>query len=183
MNRNCSFIMLAVLAMTVSLAMVASAGKGPKLPSEGLTLIDLDGTKIQLTLDDLRKLPAVTEKQRICICADDNHFDGVCDYSGARLSKILDSAKNAQACGPKKKRNLYLIFKGTDEFQVIATWHEIHDAESGKRALVALEKNGAPLPDDEGKLRLVLPGDKFVARDIKCLASIQVCCAEGFVEK
>ena len=183
MNPHYSLIVLLGLAAIASAVMLASAAEGPKIPSDGLTIIDLDGTKVQLTPDDLRKLPAATEKQRIRVCADDSHFEGVSNYSGVHVSDVLSHAKNAQACGPKKKLNLFLIFRGTDGYQAITTWYDVNDAETGKRALVALEKNNAPLPDDEGKLRLILPGDKFVEREVKCLASIQVCCAEGFVEK
>lgn len=52
----------------------------------------------------------------------------------------------------------------------------------GRRALMALEKDGEPLPSFEGQFRLVLPGDKYVGRSVKWLEAIEVHGAEGFVD-
>ena len=51
----------------------------------------------------------------------------------------------------------------------------------GSRAIIMLDKDGEPLADNEGKFRVLFPGDKYVCRSVKCLDTIEIRCAEGFV--
>ena len=100
-----------------------------------------------------------------------------------RLSEILKKAKASVEAGDNKRENLYVVFKGTDGYQIIASWTELTMTSAGKRVLIALEMDSRPLPENEGKMRLVLPGDKWVGRSVKCLETIEIRCAEGYVEK
>jgi DMSO/TMAO reductase YedYZ molybdopterin-dependent catalytic subunit len=159
-----------------------SAAGGPNRSSESLTLVDLDGSKIQMSLEDLRKLPQEIEEECICV-GHSAGFIGIFDYSGVRLSEILEKAKAAKGANEYKQENIYVVFRGTDGYQVIASWTELTQTAEGKRILIALDKDAQPLPPLEGKLRLVLPGDKWVGRSVKCLETIEIRCAEGVVEK
>jgi DMSO/TMAO reductase YedYZ molybdopterin-dependent catalytic subunit len=159
-----------------------SAAGGPSRSSESLTLVDLDGSKIQMSLEDLRKLPQEIEEECICV-GHSAGFIGIFDYSGVRLSEILEKAKAAKGANEYKQENIYVVFRGTDGYQVIASWTELTQPAEGKRILIALDKDAQPLPPLEGKLRLVLPGDKWVGRSVKCLETIEIRCAEGVVEK
>jgi DMSO/TMAO reductase YedYZ molybdopterin-dependent catalytic subunit len=159
-----------------------AAGAGPDRSSMSLTLIDVDGTKTTFSVEDLRKMPQEFEEQCICV-GQSSGFIGIFDFGGVRLSKILESAKAAHASNDNKRENIIVVFKGTDKYQVIATWTELTMTSDGMRVLVALNKDLAPLPDNEGKMRLVLPGDKYVGRSVKCLETIELRLADGYVEK
>ena len=49
--------------------------------------------------------------------------------------------------------------------------------------MLVLEKDGELLPDTEGFVRLVLLGDKYVGRSVKCLERIEIRCADGVKPK
>jgi len=168
---------LAALSFTVQLAAAASLRT-----SESLTFIDWDGTTLTFSADDLRAMPQDVEKRLVC-AGESAGFIGIFDYSGVRLSRILEKAKASVNARDNKRENLYVVFKGTDGYQVIASWTELMETSGGKRVLIALEKDGQPLPELEGKMRLVLPGDKWVGRSVKCLDRIEIRCAEGYVAK
>lgn len=175
-------LIVTLLAIALTLAAPNAAGANPVRPSESLTLIDCDGTKVTLSFDELCKMPQDLEER--CVCAGESAgFVGIFDYSGVRLSHILEKAKASVNCRDNKRENLYVVFKGTDGYQVIASWTELTTTSDGKRVLVALEKDSKPLSEDEGKMRLVLPGDKWVGRSVKWLETIEIRCADGYTEK
>jgi len=179
-----SGICLTGMAVVVFACLFApgSAAEGPNRSSESLTLVDLDGSKIQMSLEDFRKLPQEIEEECICV-GHSAGFIGIFDYSGVRLSEILEKAKAAKGASEYKQENIYVVFRGTDGYQVIASWTELTQTAEGQRVLIALDKNAQPLPPLEGKFRLVLPGDKWVGRSVKCIETIEIRCAEGVVEK
>ena len=152
----------------------------PQRSSQTLTIIDSDGSKVELTVEDMRKMPQEMEKECISV-GKSSGFIGIYDYTGVRLSALLEKAKATMEAKEYKQENSYIIFKGTDGYQTIASWTELMQNE-GCRALVALDKDLEPLPPFEGKFRLILPGDKYVGRSVKCLETIEIRCAEGFVD-
>ncbi len=175
LRAGCAFVLMTLLAP-------GAWAEGATRTSETLALVDVDGTKISFSYDDLRRLPQEIEEE--CICAGHSSgFLGIFDYSGVRLSQILDKAKAANGAGDYKRENLYVLFKGTDGYQVLASWTELTLTSDGLRILIATEKNAQALPPSEGKFRLVLPGDKWVGRSVRCLETIEIHCAEGVVEK
>ena len=183
MNDNSMKWSMALIAgLLVVLAQSAGMAGAPTRSSESLTLVDLDGAKITLSAEDLRKMPLDVEEQCICV-GESAGFIGIFDYTGVRMTELLHKAKAAQAASGYKKENMYLVFKGTDGYQVVASWCEITGTPDGKRALVVIEKDAKPLPPSEGKFRLAFPADKYVGRSVKCLESIEIHCADGVVER
>ncbi len=174
----------ALLLLLAGIIQIGSdvAAATPKDSSTGLTLVDLDGTKVRFSVDDLRQMHQETEPKCICVGATAGYI-GTFDYAGVRLASILPKAAVAASGNDNKRENTYAVFKGTDGYQVIATWTELMETSEGKRILIALEKNGEPLPPNEGQLRLVLPGDKYAGRSVKCFETIELRLAEGYVEK
>lgn len=154
----------------------------PERAAETLTVIDSDGSKVVLTADDLQQLPQAKEEKCICV-GQSSGYIGIYDYSGVRLSDVLQKAQTTFSAKEYRQENSYVVFKGTDGYQVIASWDELMAAPDGRRALVALKRDGELLPVLEGRFRLILPGDKYVGRSVKCLETIEVRLADGFVEK
>ncbi len=161
--KSKSFLAIMFAMVLMGAAVSVSTAAAPLKPSESLTLIDCDGTKTSMTLDDLRKMPQELEEQLICV-GQSSGYIGIFDYSGVRLSNILEKAKASVKARDNKRENLYVVFKGTDGYQIIATWTELTMTSDGKRVLIALEKDSNPLSNEEGGMRLVLPGDKYVGR-------------------
>lgn len=154
----------------------------PDRASETLTICDLDGSKLELSVEEVRALPQVTERECICV-GESVGFIDIVDYSGVRLMDVLNKAKNGADAGHYRNNNMYVILRGTDGYQVIASWPELEQSDDGRRALVALDKDGKPLPETEGAFRLVFPGDKYVGRSVKCLETIEIHCVPGVEEK
>jgi DMSO/TMAO reductase YedYZ molybdopterin-dependent catalytic subunit len=161
---------------------LAAAAAFGQTVSSSITLIDVDGTKTVFSIEDLRKMPQELEEQCICV-GQSSGFIGTFDFGGVRLEQILDKAKATATANDNKRENTYVVFKGTDGYQVIATWTELTMTSEGKRVLLALDKNAEPLPEPEGKIRLILPGDKYVGRSVRNLETIELRVADGYVEK
>jgi len=61
-----------------------------------------------------------------------------------------------------------------DHYDVVFALAEFDDAFSGRVILLADREDGGPLPDGQGPLRLVVPGDKRVARWARMVTSLEV---------
>ncbi len=173
-NSQWNFVFLvAILACAMPVA------AEPEKDAETLTIVDSDGAQCALSAEELRKMPQVTEAKCICVGKSSGYI-GIFDYSGVLLSEVLKKAAMTANAKEYLQENSYVVFKGTDGYQVLASWNELMESPDGRRALIALNKDGAPLPPKEGQFRLVLPGDKYVGRSVKCLETIEVHKAEGF---
>lgn len=164
------------------LASVPGLAGTPERPSKAVTIVDLDGNEIRVTADQLRAMPQHTEKELVFV-GEHAGFIGIFDFAGVRLVDLLEKAKAAQAAGGYQKENMYLVFRGTDGYQVVASWQELMLNADGPRVLAVLEKDGEPLPPEEGAIRLLFPGDKYCGRSVKCLETIEIHVVEGVVEK
>lgn len=171
-----------LVAMLLCCIVRQTAGKDPEKPFDSLTIVDKDGSRISLSIEDLNRMTHVEEKECICV-GEVVGFIGVFDYRGVRVTELLKRATAATSCSLYQQKNLYLIFKGTDGYRVIASWSELTQTPCGSRAMIALEKDGEPLPSSEGKLRVVFPGDKYVGRSVKCLDTIEIRIASGFSDQ
>ncbi len=178
LNVKCSvFAVVAVLLFAFG-----AWTEGLSRSSESLAIVDLDGSKIPLTADDLRKMTQEIEEELICV-GHSSGFLGIFDYSGVRLSEVLKRAKAAEGASEYRRENMYVVFRGTDGYQTLASWTELTMTTEGKRVMIALDKGTEPLPPLEGKFRIVFPGDKWVGRSVKCLETIEIHCADGVIDK
>jgi hypothetical protein len=60
-----------------------------------------------------------------------------------------------------------VLVSGLDGFRAVFALAEFDPASTDNRVLVADSRDGSPLSDDEGPLRVVAPGDKYPARWIR----------------
>lgn len=174
--------LIAGMAVFNFTAVAADDSKAPARPSSKIILMDLNGLEVEITLEELRDMPQETEEQCICV-GEASGYIGIFDYRGVRLHTVLQYAKAANEASGYRKENMYLVFKGTDGYQVMASWTELHQPPNGKRAILVLEKDGKPLDDAEGGMRLFFPGDKYVGRSVKWLERIEIHCVDGVAEK
>ncbi len=154
----------------------------PETKADSLCLVDVDGTKIVWTLDDLRAMPQVVEDKCICV-GNSSGFIGIFDYAGVRLNRLLAEATAAHGAGDYKKENMYVVFRGSDGYQVIASWTELTQQPHSLNGLVALEKDSKVLSEHEGPCRLLFPADKYVGRSVRNLVTIEIKVVDGVVER
>jgi len=93
------------------------------------------------------------------------------EYQGVSLVELLQ--RGGQSLGDQlhgKGLNQYLVAKGADGFTVVIALPELDKTVF----LVADTINGKPLPDGEGKLRLIVGDTSRRGRWVKGLCSIRL---------
>jgi DMSO/TMAO reductase YedYZ molybdopterin-dependent catalytic subunit len=94
-------------------------------------------------------------------------------FTGALLIDVLNSGLvNINADLPNDLISLYVVATGANGLQAAVSWGEISPNFANNQILVAYEMNGAPPPEGEGPLRLVVPGDTRNARYVPNLVSL-----------
>ena len=151
-------------------------------PAQSLTILDVDGTSVKLSLDEIRALPTLREKECVLVGRTEGLL-GKADYEGPAIAEVLSKAPAAQALPPYIRNNSYVVMKGTDGFQATASWEELTETIDGHHAMIVLTKNGTPLPDAEGSMRTYFPGDKYLCRSVMYLETIEIHVVPGIKER
>lgn len=137
--------------------------QGTSIPS---TSVHLDGAvkaPAAYTMADLAQLPAVSVTVRA-----QGHDAASGTWKGVPLMALIDKAGTVEDKGHGAYLQHVIIARGTDGFGVAIAIGEIEPKFEGKQALVAYQKDGAPLTS----LRLVVPGDAHAGRDVRDLAEL-----------
>ena len=95
-------------------------------------------------------------------------------YSGVLLRDVLNSAKLIEKERHDLRRSI-VVATATDGYQAIFSWAELFVSPIGDGALVIFERDGAPLPANEGPLALVSLRDTQPGpRHVKWLAKLEI---------
>jgi DMSO/TMAO reductase YedYZ molybdopterin-dependent catalytic subunit len=121
-----------------------------------------------LTADDLKKLPATD----LDVTFMTGHGQESGHYTGALLWTLLDQAGLTDTQGKHPDLHHVLLATGSDGYVIAFAFGEIDPDFGNKPIIIAYAKDGKPLGPDG--LRLVVPGDKLGARDIKDVVRIEV---------
>lgn len=101
-------------------------------------------------------------------------------YAGVPVRAILEKAGapigNGQLRGPHSA--LYVVATATDGYRVVYALAEFDADFAERHALLADARDGAPLDEGEGPLRLVLPDEARQARWVRQLTSLEIRAAE-----
>lgn len=155
--------MLAAACLAGALApgvCVAQAGKS--LVSTRLEVGGLVRQKLSLSVEDLREMA----KRRGQAEAG--------GYGGIRLPDLLEEADIKQD-ERQALRRTYVVAVATDGYQAVFSWGELFNTPVGRSVLVAVERDGAPLRDGEGKIALVsLADERQGPRHVKWLVRVDV---------
>jgi len=96
------------------------------------------------------------------------------EVSGVRLMDVLKQAGLAER-DRSGWRKAVVIATGRDGTRTVFSWPELTLTAAGTEAMVAYERDVAPLPASDGPLALHVPGDeRSIARDVKQLQRIEV---------
>jgi DMSO/TMAO reductase YedYZ molybdopterin-dependent catalytic subunit len=101
-------------------------------------------------------------------------------YSGVPVRDLL--ARDGVVFGEKlrgKSLRLVVIAHCRDHYDIVFALAEFDDAFNARTILLVDRQDGQPLPDGQGPLRLVVPGDKRPARWARMVTSLEVVSAGG----
>ncbi len=95
-------------------------------------------------------------------------------YAGVLLRDVVSAAKPVEKSRYDLRRSV-VVATASDGYQAVFTWAELFLSANGDGALVVFERDGAPLPADEGPLALVsLRDTKSGPRHVKWLTKVEV---------
>jgi DMSO/TMAO reductase YedYZ molybdopterin-dependent catalytic subunit len=123
---------------------------------------------LQLHMADLEKMPHV----RIDV---KDHDGSAATYEGVLLAELLKSA--GAAMGEKMRGGnmaSYVLAEAKDGYRVIFALAELDPGFTDTQVIVAFARNGKPLAEGQGPLRIIAPQDKRPARWIRMLEKIEV---------
>jgi DMSO/TMAO reductase YedYZ molybdopterin-dependent catalytic subunit len=141
--------------------MVPAAAQSPLLSLEGKVK-----TSRHFTLDDLKKMPA----EHADAVYQGDHGPTTARYTGILLWALIEAAGGIDDATRGAAARHAIRVTATDGYAVVISTGEIAPEIGGKQALVAYERDGAPLAD----FRVVVPGDKSGDRNVHDVATIAV---------
>jgi hypothetical protein len=132
-----------------------------------LTVIDVDGKSHPFTTDDIAALPQRTLKATAH--GVENEFTGV------SLVDLLQAAgiEFGEKLRGKRASDVALV-EAADGYRTVFALLEIDPATTDKVVLVAEKKDGQPLGEKEGPLRLVVPDEKRPVRWARMIKTIRI---------
>ena len=92
-------------------------------------------------------------------------------YAGCLLRDVLAAAKPVEN-KPRELRKSYVVATASDGYEVVFSWAELFVSPVGDNAFVVYERDGSPLPDDEGRIALVVVTDVRPVRHVKWLKAL-----------
>ena len=152
-----------VTAPAAQTALAAAIDEAPQV-----LFVDEKGAEHPLSRNALAKLPRTTAK----VVGRDGEM---IEYQGVALPVVL------QHCGVTLGKELrgervasYLLCEAKDGYRVVLAIGEVDPATTDKLVLLADTRDGAPLDDNEGPFRVVIPDDKRPVRWIRMLNRVAV---------
>ncbi len=153
------------------LAALACASAGAKEPAAAQPDgIDIGGEAVQrvhLARAELARLPHVS------VHASAHGVEG--DFEGVPLIDLLRAAgapTGDKLRGPALA--LYVRVTAADGYRVVFALAELDASTGSREAILADAKDGKPLDDEEGPLRVIVPGDKRPARWVRQVIAIDL---------
>ena len=145
-------LLLAIAALICLAAAPASAD------SPAILITGVQPNAVQLSLVDLKKLP--TQRVRVVL-----ENGTVAEYEGVAIGEVLAKAGLAMGTAIRGKRLAdYLLVSARDGYRAIYALPELDAVFTDHAVLLCFARDGAPLPEEEGPFRLILPQEKRAAR-------------------
>jgi DMSO/TMAO reductase YedYZ molybdopterin-dependent catalytic subunit len=158
---------LGALCLTVSLATAAPA-------ADGLTIAGDVKHPMTLDLVALQAFPAAMHTTYRYVRDLSEQTRPFTEISGVRLMAVLEQAGLAER-DRADWRKAVVIATGRDGSRAVFSWAELGHTTPGTEAMVAYERDDAPLPPSEGPLAIHVPGDERSApRDVNQVQRIDV---------
>lgn len=141
---------------------------GASLAFAQITVTGNVATPLKLSAADLAGMPR--EKVEV-----PEQNGSVTTYEGVLLREILKRAGTPSGSQLRGKAlTTYVLAKGHDRYAVILTLAEVDEAFANEKILVADQRDGKPLPENQGPFRLICAGDQAGSRSVRMLESVEV---------
>jgi molybdate transport system substrate-binding protein len=142
---------------------------------EGNTAFTVDGqvlNPITLTVDDLRNN---FSSQTVDVTFLSGQDTVSTSFTGVPLWQVISAAQpNLNADVSNDRLSTFIVVTASDNYQAVIAWGEIDPEFGNQPILVAYEENGAPIADEEGPIRLIVPGDVRGGRYVSGLVNISL---------
>lgn len=159
----------ALLAIVVAFALAAAPALAPAAQSPpALSVSGLVKAPQSFTLAALQKMPWTTVEASF----QTEHGPRHGTWLGVSLWTLLDQSGGLDASMKDSVRH-WLVVTGRDGYAVVLSVGEIDPSFGHAAALVAWSQDGKSFDPAQG-LRLILPGDRHGARDVRDVVSIEV---------
>jgi DMSO/TMAO reductase YedYZ molybdopterin-dependent catalytic subunit len=171
--RRIALVVVAAFAAAVSAPHISAQVVGP-------ATLQVKGNVEQpltVTLEDLRRLP-VQRMEDVRLVRDASIAGGAPElvrrYTGCLLRDVLERAKPVEKQRMDLRKSAVVV-TAADGYRVVFSWAEVFLSPIGEGALVVYERDGKPLPDNEGPLALVsLKDTRPGPRHVKWLSSVEL---------
>lgn len=159
------------LAIGLATILVVSAGPGPGRGDGPEVVLRVSGevpTARELTAADLAGLPRETVRAR-------DHGGVEAEFEGVPLVEVLKAAGvrfGEELRGPALAN--YLMVEASDGYRAVFALPELDPASSDRVILLADRRDGRPLGEEEGPLRIVVPGEKRQSRWVRQVIALRL---------
>lgn len=134
----------------------------------GLTVTPRTGPSVKLELAQLKSLPAASVQVK-----DDS--GSMSEYTGVSVSALLAASGVELGKAIRGDRLAeYVMVAAADGYRVLFALAEVDSAFRSGPILLCYAKNGLPIPDKEGPLRLVVADEDRHARWVRQVTTISV---------
>jgi DMSO/TMAO reductase YedYZ molybdopterin-dependent catalytic subunit len=125
------------------------------------------------TVEELRFHPeALRDRPRVEVRVRTGEANAV--YTGVPLREVFEDRIQGPGRMPALRAlaDAVLLIRGSDGYQAAVSAAAVAMDETGERFLLALERDGEPLGEDQGPVRLIVPGDSERVRWVRGVSSI-----------
>ena len=137
-------------------------------PDFALIVRSVDGRETKMSLSEITRLPRMSVRAK-----DEKGKESV--WEGAALHDVLKAAgvKFGEAIRGKTLAN-YLLVEAAEGYRVVFALPEVDPSFTDLKFLLADRRDGEPLEESEGKLRIVVPHEKRHARWVHRVVSLSI---------
>jgi len=151
----------------IVLLLAVCAGVAPVSAGQRIAVQTGTGAPVNVSASDIAGMP----HQKLSA---DEHGKSV-DFEGVPLRLVLEKAGVVfDGAMHSKKLTSYLLVEAADGYRVIFAMAELDPAFTDRVILLADRVDGHPLDNKEGPLRLVVPGEKRMARWVRQVTGLKV---------
>ena len=123
---------------------------------------------LNLSSDDLVKLPRRSLRAK-------DHSGKEAEFEGVPLIEVLKLAGVKFGEGLRgKSLELYLVVEASDGYRAVFVLPELDPAYTDKIIILADKRDGKPMDDREGPLRIVVPDEKRQARWVRQVTGLVI---------
>jgi DMSO/TMAO reductase YedYZ molybdopterin-dependent catalytic subunit len=150
-----------------ALIVLAWAAIGSLGHAQGIVAQNESGSTVQITLAEIAALP----RQKVTV---DDHGKRV-TFEGIPLRVVLEKAGVTFGDTLRGKRLAsFLLVEAADGYRVVFALPELDPAFTDRTVLLADKADGHPLDSKEGPLRIVVPGEKRMARWVRQVTALKI---------